>query len=132
MPSSFFTPVTAQEPAATAIEAFEKIKDSFALLSEGRVSTYGAYIAGAKSKKIVYMLGMDVLSVGLETKMQVTRLSGKSKNLPAEKLAADDVLGVAIFKIKASTKDYVTITKHPAAHENAHSDHRKPAVTWRR
>ena len=110
----FLTPLPstlAQEK--TAAEILPKVKDSFALLSDGQNSSYGLYLAGARSKEFIYMLALNRLSVGLEARVRLTALNGKTKEHEAEKLQADGDLGVAIYRIKASTKDWLTITKHP-------------------
>ena len=107
-----------QLPAAfaqekTAAEILPKIKDSFALLSDGQNSSGGLYVAGARSKQFIYMLALNQLTVGLEVKVRVTALDGKTKEFDAERLQSDDNLGVALYRIKTSTKDLIPITKHP-------------------
>ncbi len=101
----------AQEKAAT--EILPKIKDSFALLSDGQNSSHGLYLAGARSKQFIYMLALNQLAVGLEVKVRFTALAGKTKEYEAERVQSDDNLGVALYRIKTSTKDLIPITKHP-------------------
>ncbi|MCG3157846.1 MAG: hypothetical protein DKINENOH_04482 [bacterium] len=122
MPKKFILLATfcllTQLPAAfaqekTAAEILPKIKDSFALLSDGQNSSYGLYVAGARSKQFVYMLALNQLAVGLEVKVRFTALDGKTKEFDAERLQSDDNLGVALYRIKTSTKDLIPITKHP-------------------
>jgi hypothetical protein len=71
------------------------------------------YVAGARSKKYVYMLSLNSLSVGLDVKLRFTALDGKAKEFEAEKLRADEALGVAIYTVKTSTNGLIPITKHP-------------------
>lgn len=94
-------------------EILPKIKDSFALLSDGQNSSGGLYVAGARNKQFIYLLALNQLAVGLEVKVRFTALDGKTKEYEAERLQADDNLGVALYRIKTSTKDLIPITKHP-------------------
>ncbi|MDZ7269932.1 MAG: serine protease [candidate division KSB1 bacterium] len=114
--ASFFL-LTHLPPALTqekkAAEILPKIKDSFALLSDGRNFSFGLYLAGARSKQFIYLLALNQLAVGLEVKVRFTALDGKTKEYEAERLRADDNLGVALYRIKTSTKDLIPITKHP-------------------
>lgn len=103
----------AQEQGAASLEVLQKIETSFALLGDGRNETYGMYVAGARSKKYVYMLSLNSLAVGLDVKMRFTSLDGKANDFDAEKLRADEALGIAIYTVKSSTKGLIPITKHP-------------------
>lgn len=97
----------------TSADVLPKIKDSFALLSDGQNASGGLYVAGARSKQFIYMLALNQLAVGLEVKVQFTALNGKTKEYEAERLQSDDNLGIALYRIKTSTKDLIPITKHP-------------------
>jgi hypothetical protein len=103
----------AQGQSPASVEVIQKIEISFALLGDGRNEAYGMYVAGARSKKYVYMLSLNSLAVGLDVKMRFTGLGGKANDFEAEKLRADEALGVAIYTVKTSTKDLIPITKHP-------------------
>lgn len=103
----------AQEQGAASLDLLQKIETNFALLSDGRNEAYGMYVAGARSKKYVYMLSLNSLAVGLDVKLRFTSIGGKAEEFEAEKLGADETLGIAIYTIKMSTKDLVPITKHP-------------------
>lgn len=103
----------AQEQSAASVEVIQKIETSFALLGDGRNEAYGMYVAGARSKKYVYMLSLNSLAVGLDVKLRFTSLDGKAKEFEAEKLRADEAQGIATYTLKTSTKGLVPITKHP-------------------
>lgn len=107
------SPALAQEQSSASLEVLQKIETSFALLGDGRNEAYGMYVAGARSKKYVYMLSLNSLAVGLDVKLRFTSLDGKAKEFEAEKLRVDEVLGITIYTVKASTNGLVPITKHP-------------------
>ncbi len=118
-------PLTGQDGTNTGnspVEIFQRVESSFFQLNDGRNESFGIYLAGAKSKKFIYLLGLNTLAVGIETKMQYTNLEGKSKEAEAEEFGADEGLGVAIYKVKASTKNLQPITRHPNIEEGLQSD----------
>ncbi len=109
-------PVTAQDNTTTGntpLEIFQKVESSFFHLNDGRNESFGWYLAGAKSKKFIYLLGLNTLAVGIETRMTYTNLEGKNKEAEAEEFNGDEGLGIAIYKVKASTKNLLPITRHP-------------------
>lgn len=99
-----------QEPSR---EIYQKIESSFAVLSDGATEAYGLYIAGARSKKYVYFLSLSLLSAGLDVKLRVTALDGKTHEAESEKLSTDENLGAAIYTVKLSTDDWTPIIRHP-------------------
>ena len=111
--NAFSSSTFAQNVNTTALNVFQKVRDSIFLLGDGKNFTYGIYLAGARNKKFVYMLGANQLSVGIENKMRFTSLDGKTKEFDAEKLRSDEDLNIAVYIVKTSPKDLETITKHP-------------------
>lgn len=109
-------PLIAQDNSDTGnspVEIFQRVESSFFQLNDGRNESAGIYLAGAKSKKFIYLLGLNTLAVGIETKMRYTNLAGKDKEAEAEEFGADEGLGIAIYKIKSSTKNLLPVTRHP-------------------
>ncbi len=106
-------PLLAQDSGNSDAEIYQRIETSYALLSDGTNQAYGMYVAGARSKKYVYLLAPNTLSVGLDVKLTYQSLDGKSKTYEAEKLGADEALGVALYNVKMPIKNLLPITKHP-------------------
>ena len=114
-----------QEEAATGtspLEIYQLIETSIFLLKDGQQQTYGLYVAGAKSKKFIYVLGLNNLTVGLETRMAFENLKGKRKDLEAEEFGRNEDLGIAIYKIKTSTKNLLPVIRHPDISKGANTD----------
>lgn len=112
----------AQEPGSAASEAYQRIETGVARLGDGKNTAYGLYLAGARSKKYVYMISMNSLTVGLEVKMEVTSLDGKTREVEAEKLRTDEALDIAIYTLKMSTKEGAPITRHPDLEQAQRAD----------
>lgn len=106
-------PAFGQAPGTASRDVYQNIESSFATLDDGTNQAFGMYIAGARSKKYVYFLSLSSLSVGLDVKLKVTGLDGKSSDTEAEKLSTDDNLGVSVYTVKLSTDNWTPITRHP-------------------